>query len=237
MYRSYYVKNFDKIENNSFSYSQEKHKELLNYNDNFVKNFVNYIENNEGIISVADILENVFPEIECDIFLSHAHKDNSKVINLANFLEEKYECKVFIDSIFWGNVFDLLRQIDNKCCIIKDSGNYNYTKRNFTTSNLFLILNTALHKMIDKTNYFFFLETKQSTKENQNLISPWIFSELSFATQVRKRNPQKKLFKEKSTFQENFSSESSKIVEFSYPIPRLDVTLTYKDFLKFINGD
>jgi len=236
MHVSYYVKNFDKIEIDSSLFFQEKHKESRNYNANFVENFVNYIENNEGIISVADILENVFPEIECDIFLSHAHKDNSKVINLANFLEEKYECKVFIDSIFWGNIFNLLKQIDDNYCLQKN-GNYNYKKRNFVTSNLFLILNTALHKMIEKTNYFFFLETKQSTKENQNLISPWIFSELSFATQVIRRDPQKKLFKEYSTFQENLALESSKIVEFSYPIPKLDFTLTHKDFLKLINGD
>lgn len=233
MYRSFYVENFD-------NYSTKSHINLNDYSDKrkkineYLGDFVKDISNNKATISGDDIIKKFFPEDKYDIFLSYAHSDNNKVINLANFLEEEYKYKVFVDSILWGNIYELLKEIDKICCLNSD-GNYDYDKRNFTTSNLFLILSAALHKMIEKSDYFFFLETKQSINENKKLISPWIFSELSFATQVKRGGkPNKNKLFEKATFNiENFKG-GRQITEFVYSIPSLDYILPYEEFSKLL---
>ncbi|MBI0016392.1 MULTISPECIES: toll/interleukin-1 receptor domain-containing protein [unclassified Commensalibacter] len=232
MYKSFYVENFDNYSNESFinlnDYS-DKRKKINEYLGDFVKD----INNNKATISGDDIIEKFFPENKYDIFLSYAHSDNNKVINLANFLEKEYEYKVFVDSILWGNIYELLKEIDKICCL-NSVGNYDYDKRNFTTSNLFLILSAALHRMIEKSDYFFFLETKQSINENKKLISPWIYSELSFATQVKRGDePENKLF-EKATFNIENLNEGRPITEFVYSIPSLDYILPYEEFSKLL---
>ena len=239
MYKSFYVENFDNYSEKSLKNLNDYKDKLKNINEYFLNDFVNNINNNKATInnkttiSVDDIIKNFFPEKKYDIFLSYAHSDNNKVINLANFLEEEYEYKVFVDSILWGNIYELLKEIDKICCLNSD-GNYDYDKRNFTTSNLFLILSAALHKMIEKSDYFFFLETKQSINENKKLISPWIFSELSFATQVKRGGePKNKLF-EKATLSIENLKVGRQITEFVYSIPHLDYTLSYEEFSKLI---
>ena len=269
MYRSFYVADFDNYSNESFkdfdNYSNESFKDFDNYSNEsfkdfnncineFFKDFDNYSNesckesddciNNKETISVDKILKKHFPNFKCDIFLSHAHKDIEKVVNLAIFLEKKYDCKVFVDSIFWENIYDILKKIDDDYCSIGNN-TYDYDKRNFTTSNLFLILNAALHKMIEKSYYFFFLETKQSIDENKKLISPWIFSELSFATQVKQGDEPKpenklysieKFFSEKNICSEKLEEDLNKL-EFSFLTPELNHILSYEEFLKLINDN
>jgi hypothetical protein len=88
---------------------------------------------------------------------------------------------------------DLLKVIDRKYCRNDDNSAYNYDKRNYSTSHVHMMLNTALHKMIDRCELFLFLGTPNSVSvkngiENQkSLKSPWIYSELSFLKHVRKK--------------------------------------------------
>lgn len=250
MYKSFYVKDFDKvkIENNDSSKLDDYWFLSKKTNNDALKEVVKSITNDEqginqqGIyeqgIKVKEISDNFFKKIECNIFLSHSHEDINKVIKLAIFLEKEYRCKVFIDSIFWENIYDLLKEFDNIYC--KDDGNFDYQKRNCMTSNFFIILNTALHKMIEISDYFFFLETKQSTTKNRYLTSPWIFSELSFATQVSRRKPENKLFENYIRNQEKISLEAQKkiekIIKFFYQIPDLDYTLSSDQFSYYILG-
>ena len=49
-----------------------------------------------------------------DVFLSHSHKDKTKIISIAGFLHEKLGLNSFIDSCLWGYSDDLLRMIDNQ---------------------------------------------------------------------------------------------------------------------------
>lgn len=211
-------------------------KQTLKLNENFTENITNYLKNNDGNILVNDILKEMFPQInDVDIFLSHAHTDSDSIIKFSYFLEKKYNCNIFIDSLVWGNVFDLLKQIDNKYCL-QDNGNYNYQKRNFVTSNLFFILSTALNKMIEYSDYFIFLETKQSTSTiltEQFLNSPWIFSELFFASNVKKTTQPKRNNLFNITHQissERLAYDRDKL-NFLYPIPPLDFTCTSEFFL------
>jgi len=243
MYKSFYIKNFsfDYFGTNISSQRIEDYKsskKALKYNKEFEEKITKYFNDNQGNIFVNEILDNIFPEIKANIFLSHAHADAEEVVKLACFLEDRYHCNVFIDSLVWGNVFNLLRQIDNACCIIDDIY-FSYDQRNWTTSNLFLILNTALNKIIEQSNYFFFLETKESTTTLQNkfLTSPWIYSELFFASVVKKREPPKNeiLFIDPQEISTENLAMNEALPNFFYPIPKLDFIFSFEKFIKLID--
>ncbi|HEM7796288.1 toll/interleukin-1 receptor domain-containing protein [Acinetobacter baumannii] len=153
----------------------------------------NYLLNDGNSLDGDEIQKHLFPEENIDIFLSHSHGDEDKVIKLAILLERK-GLKVFVDSCVWGNAFDLLKVIDKKYCLNTDGSAYNYDKRNYSTSHVYMMLNTALHKMIDNCEVFLFLGTpnsvsvKDGIKNEESLKSPWIFSELAFIQHVRRKS-------------------------------------------------
>lgn len=140
------------------------------------------------------IVKKLFPENTVDIFLSHSHDDKENVIKLAILLENR-GFKVFIDSIVWGNAFELLRKIDDEYSKSDDDHNlYSYQKRNYSTAHIYMMLNTALHNMINKSEIFLFLGTPKSISikegiQNKKFIkSPWIYSELTYTKSVRRRS-------------------------------------------------
>lgn len=112
---------------------------------------------------------------------------------------ENLGLKVFIDSEVWGSVFELLKKIDRKFCYQQDSKTFDYDKRNITTSNTFMILNSALIKMIDKAEVFMFVGSSNSLlfDSTEALLgvnktySPWIHSELLFSSMVRVKMPER----------------------------------------------
>lgn len=134
----------------------------------------------------------IFPGGVPDVFLSHSHTDVEKATHLAVEMEN-LGLKVFIDSEIWGSVFDLLKKIDERFCYQETSRTFNYDYRNITTSNTFMILNSALIKMIDKAEIFMFVGSSNSLvfDSTKNLLdedktySPWIHSELLFSSMAR----------------------------------------------------
>lgn len=138
------------------------------------------------------ITEHLFPIIEADIFLSHSSKDIGQAVGIAQELES-CGLKVFIDSFAWGSVYELLRTIDNKHCLSDDGSTYDYHERNRSTSHIYMILSTALQRMIDNTDTILFLNTnhsislKDSVESESKTLSPWIHMELSFSSMVRRR--------------------------------------------------
>lgn len=175
-----------------------------------------------------EIQKHLFPEENIDIFLSHSHGDENDVIKLAILLEKK-GLSVFVDSCVWGNAFDLLKVIDTHYCRNSDNSAYDYYKRNYSTSHVYMMLNTALHRMIDKCEMFLFLGTPNSVSvkngiENQeSLKSPWIFSELAFIQHVRRKSTFNHVILESVTA----SLESRQIImdsalEVHYEKPKLD---------------
>ena len=132
-----------------------------------------------------------FPEIKADVFLSHSHADERIAINLAGYLYQEYGITSFIDSTVWGYADDLLKQIDEKYCVESkdEKGNslYSYEKRNRTTSQVYLLLQGALAKMIDRCECMIFVNTPNSMKMidvegETNTGSPWIYSEILMAS-------------------------------------------------------
>lgn len=145
----------------------------------------------EDSLDAAAIEEDWFPEINAHVFLSHSHKDEKAVINLAGYLYQEYGITSFIDSTVWGYADNLLKMIDKRYCVdSKDKyGNimYSYEKRNRTTAQVHLLLQGALAKMINRCECLIFVNTPNSLKitdvqSDTITASPWIYSEILMAS-------------------------------------------------------
>lgn len=158
------------------------------------------------IIDAEAVEKALFPSSsDYDVFLSHSYGDITLATRLGAVLQS-IGLKVFIDSHVWGSVYDLLKAIDDKYCLNPGGETYSYEKRNRSTAHVYIILNSALQKMIDKAEAFIFLNTGDSiTRVSMNVFveasdeektySPWIHSELQFSALTEKREPER--FKKK----------------------------------------
>lgn len=183
---------------------------LTNTNDyqNYSSNFMEQIECNKtsiqnsltdytknGILDGSMIQKDWFPQVKADIFISHSHNDFDLAKGFACWLYETFGLTSFIDSCVWDYSNNLLRIIDDEYCTNpRNPYVYNYDNRNFSTSHVHMMLQTALYKMIDKTESFILLNTSNSiltmpsvknTITNET-FSPWIYSEI-IASQVMRR--------------------------------------------------
>lgn len=210
--------------------------------DRIVIKLEEYLLNGSNLLDAAKIQQNIFPETEIDVFISHSHSDEDKAIRIALSLEE-IGLKPFVDSCVWGYADELLQKIDDKFCIPPGWQNYSYGLRNRTTTNVHLILNAALQQMIHCSELFIFLGTESSIKideymsEAERLSSPWIFSELMFAQTV-KRTARKQIvvaLEEHRKFEG--AASDSKPVEFSYVLPQSTYTMGYKKFIEWLSSD
>lgn len=150
---------------------------------NIVKKSIEKYIDIDSTIDGTKLSEDWFPEIEADVFISHSHKDEDIVFRLKNKIESETKHKCFVDSSVWGNSMDLLRTIDNKYCKFANGNTYDYNKRNYSTSHVYLMLNVALQKMIFKSRFVIFLDTSEAISVedtiNSSTNSPWIYSEIS----------------------------------------------------------
>ena len=134
-------------------------------------------------INGSEIQEEWFPQVKCDIFLSHSHKDIDKAKTFAGWVKNKFNLDVFIDYNIWGNINDLLKKIDNAYCYDKTKKTYSYEKRNLTTSHAHMMLINALSDMINRTECLVFFESPNSINlkkltHEATTESPWIYNEL-----------------------------------------------------------
>ena len=195
-----------------------------------------YLLDSTNTLDGDKIQEHLFPNKEVDIFLSHSHADADAVIKLAITLERK-GLNVFIDSCVWGNAFDLLKDIDNKYCYDSYAGNYSYEKRNRSTSHAYMMLNTALHRMIDNCEVFLFLGTpnsvsvEQGIKEEESLRSPWILSELALVQHIRIKTRYERKLK---SLTESIGLESRQQIGDSFDIAYTKPNLGYKINSEFL---
>lgn len=249
MYISVTIKDFE-IPSFSGRYSQttpyssitdEEVEKYKKENEEKLIKLENFLLDKNNTLDAESIQKHLFPITKNDIFLSHAHGDENNVIKLAITLRNK-GLKVFIDSCVWGNAYKLLKIIDKKYCRDEGEKTFNYDQRNFSTANVYMILNTALHKVIEKSELLLFLATSNSTreltvnetiKEKKGLSSPWIYSELSFAQQVKRVDRRQEL--EDYRFpqilgEDHLPSMESAGVKIHYPLPETDYNLDNNDF-------
>ncbi len=213
---------------NYFTEPQEKY--YLDKGRLLFKQYSNKIEQkleelilDNGNIDGGQMQTNWFPTVSADVFLSHSHKNEKEAIALSGYLFDKLGIKTFVDSCIWGFSADLLKKLDEKFCKM-DSGHYDYNKRNFTTSNVHMMLSTALAKMIDKTECLFFLNTPESISFKDGVksstLSPWIYSEIEISKLIR----HKKLSEYRTTRrQTRYFSKGGLILNESIQYP-LDLT-------------
>jgi hypothetical protein len=139
---------------------------------------------NDGSVDASSIQENWFPNIDVDVFLSHSHADEGRVIMLAGLLSKYFNLSSFIDSCVWGYSNNLLREIDNTYCRPVGSKYYSYEDRNYSTSHVHMMLSTALMMMIDNAECLMFIDTPNSMNVSdiiETTASPWIYSEIAMS--------------------------------------------------------
>ena len=149
-----------------------------------------------GHIDGDSMKSNWFQMENVDIFISHSHQDITKVKAFAGWLYDEFKLAAFIDSCVWGYCNDLLQQIDDEYCKKKDGKTYDYNLRNYTTSHVHMMLDTALTEMIDNTECIMFYNTPNSVlladdlqkiknEKKKVTLSPWIYHELAMTSLVR----------------------------------------------------
>lgn len=163
-------------------------------NKRIVQESLAAFKNADNILNGTDIIKNWFPSIKANVFLSHSHKDSDVAIGLAGWLNHNFGLTSFIDSTVWGYADELLRLIDDDYCYSEKSNQYNYKKRNRSTSHVHTMLSTALMDMIDRCECIIFINTEHAFKPADYFTdlgateSPWIFSEIAMTRMLRERS-------------------------------------------------
>ena len=163
-------------------------------------------ENNYSEILYVDTLDaeklsNIFfPQApKCQVFISHSHSDIDYASYIAYLLHLK-GINTFIDAHIWNNIDELLQKIDDEHCRnYKRENSYYYSKRNISTSNVHMILFSALINMIDSCECFLFLDTQNSIKKTAHraeTYSPWIMGELLVSSIIQIKDPRPRRFVE-----------------------------------------
>lgn len=217
----------------------------LNLNNDFQEEIKRKIDGfvlNEGVLSATSIMEDWFPQIKADIFLSHSHKDENTALILAGFLYKKLNIKTFIDSTIWGYSNDLLDKINKKYCYNSEKTTYDYRKSNNASTHVNLMLSNALNKMIDNCECVFFLNTPNSISSKDTIdktFSPWIFSEISTTQIIKKKTPKRLklktvMFSDSVKLNENKRSEL--LIEYDIELSHF-IDLDGNDIKKWISSN
>lgn len=207
----------------------EKGKKLYEHSKQEVQKSLDKYLSPDGILQAEEIEKDWFPSCKANVFLSHSHTDEKLAIAIAGFLSE-FGLTTFIDSCVWGYADELLRAIDNKYCVSgeKPDGSidtYSYSKRNQSTAHVHMILNSALMKMIDRTECLIFLNTPNSLKiedlSKEKTSSCWIYSELLMSKCVGKKKIARKPpllikgFCEHSDLKVDYKTDTSHLIPLS----------------------
>ena len=203
---------FNLNSNKDCSFYYERGKKMFNSNRDRIKKELDDFLLNDGSIDGTKMQEVWFPQINADIFISHSHKDEKKAIELAGWLNYRFDLKVFIDSCVWGYADELLKKIDNEFCRSKDGETYIYEKRNYSTSHVHMMLSTALSMMIDRTECLIFMNTPNSVTVSDIITkteSPWIYSEIAMTKLIRNKKLEEYRPKqlEKKSYNEAFAQQ------------------------------
>lgn len=149
------------------------------YND-YQKDMKDIILNStlsSGNIDAAIIEEMMFPKVETDIFLSHSHDDLDLAYAIAGFMKQEYNQTVFIDSAYWGSVYNLSQALSNKYSKT-NSRDIDYKKHEYISTRTSMLLIASLSSMIRRANEFWLLDTSHSINNEISTYSPWIYYEI-----------------------------------------------------------
>ena len=128
----------------------------------------------DNVIDGTKIQNEWFPEIEADIFISHAHVDERLACALAGWIYDTFELTCFIDSNVWGYSDKLLEKMNTKYSNKRDDGNggylYSHKSCNKVSAHVNMMLSVALQKMIDKVEAVILLNTDNSIEVSSGKV-------------------------------------------------------------------
>jgi hypothetical protein len=191
---------------------------------------IDYFKNPETKrLSAAKLTADWFPQINSDIFISHSHEDYEDVVALTGWLHKNFGISAFIDECLWGFCEDLLRLIDKKYCLTPDGEYYDYQKRNYSTSHVYMMLTASLFDMIDRTQCLFFYNTPNSIipkdifSSTEQTLSPWIFTEIEMTKLVKTRTPEEHRQMQKAIMEsaERYFSREELKIEYNVDLSHL----------------
>lgn len=171
------------------------------------------------------ILDEWFPKVECNVFISHSHGDKRLANAFAGWLYENFNIISFIDSNVW-NYIDTLLNMLNEYSDKRPNGSegwlYDYCKCNRASQHANIMLLMSLQTMIDNVESVFFLNTDNSVNaiDNNGLsstYSPWIYAELICADLIRKKPLSE--YRDKSIFEHFAINADRNELRISYNIP------------------
>lgn len=162
----------------------------------------------DGIIDASRIQNDWFPLVDANVFISHSHADIKEVTLFAGLLEKWFGLKPFIDFYVWGHYQNILKLLLSK------NQNADWKTISYLSSNIHLMLSTALSMMIDKCEVLFFYDTPNSISARDVITktnSAWIYHEIGISDIIRKKSPVEhrtklnnfSMLKEASTFSFN----------------------------------
>lgn len=175
-------------------YKKEGENHLNNQKAKYEDKLKNYVIN--GTADGTKLQDDWFPQVDANIFISHAHKDIDLAQGLAGWLNQTFGLNCFIDLNVWGYADELLESIntDNSDKRSDKDGGYLYdhNKCNTASKHVNTMLSIALQKMIDKTEATFVLNTNNSIQKYADVCktktySPWIYTEIICTELVRKK--------------------------------------------------
>lgn len=189
----------------------------------------------DGILQADKIEETWFPFVDAQLFFSHSHYDDDKLIRLAGYLAHEFGLISFIDSIVWNYADNLLKQIDDAYCKksyiflqnkkVYEKQLYQYNLRNRSTAHVHMILQGALAKMINRTECIIFINTPSSLNvtdiaSNESISSPWIYNELLMASTFPARIPDRYAgIREGKAYDSALHEGKRSLLQFNYSIP------------------
>ena len=141
-----------------------------------------------GNLDVSALEKDWFPHIDAQVFLSHSHKDYERVNKLAAYLYSEFGLTCFVDSMVWGYSDKLLRKLNKKLIPEKADEAQRECIRNKNASFVYILLQSALTKMIDHCECIIFVNTPNSINMESGgpyTSSIWLYNELLMASRIR----------------------------------------------------
>ena len=148
----------------------------------FDKDLVNlYYDEANDYLSAEKINEVLFPDVDCDVFVSYSHMDIDAAKKLAQILYEYFGVKAFVDVLFWHGCDELQRILDDKHSRLEENETlFDYNSILYSTAHVHMLLAGQLLHVIERSDCFFLLGTSNSLIDNNGKIqssSPWIYFE------------------------------------------------------------
>lgn len=160
---------------------------------NNVKKRLASMLNPDGTVNADRVREDWFPDVKCNVFLSHSHDDKKLADVFVDVLNRKFGITCFVDADVWGYIGTLQRAIDDRWNKGEAGKGYTYEGLMASTAHAHMLLLSALARVMDKCECLMFLNTPESVatedaaKGTSKTYSPWIFGEAALSSIIRRQ--------------------------------------------------